>query len=86
LAARLLGALWAAYTGNHIQRCASVPGRTGDATANEDARRFDDSGGAPLLTNYLIFGICAALGAVMLAHWCYRWIVEHRSGRGGRRW
>jgi len=37
------------------------------------------------LSGFIIFGVCAVLGAVMIGHWCYRRIAEHRKGRG-RRW
>jgi hypothetical protein len=37
------------------------------------------------LTGYLIFGVCAVLGAVMIGFWCYERVVRSRHGRG-RRW
>jgi hypothetical protein len=37
------------------------------------------------LAGYIIFGICTALGAVMVGQWCYERITAYRSGRG-RRW
>jgi hypothetical protein len=36
------------------------------------------------LIGYLIFGVCAVLGSVMIGFWCYQRIVDHRSGRGRR--
>jgi hypothetical protein len=58
--------------------------KPGEAKARTEGQ-LDGYGGAPL-GDYVVFGVCAALGAVLIGHWCYRRIVEYRSGRGGRRW
>jgi hypothetical protein len=37
------------------------------------------------MTGYIIFGVSAASGAVMIGHWCYQRLAERKAGRG-RRW
>jgi len=37
------------------------------------------------LTGYVIFGVCAVLGAIMIGHWSYRLLADRKT-RGGRRW
>jgi hypothetical protein len=37
------------------------------------------------LAGYIIFGVCAALGAIMIGHWGYRRFAE-RKAKSGRRW
>jgi len=39
----------------------------------------------PSLVGYILFGVCAFLGAVMIGHWCYRRLAERKLG-GKRRW
>jgi hypothetical protein len=37
------------------------------------------------LVDYLVFGVCAALGAVMIGVWFHQRFVTRRQGRG-KRW
>jgi len=38
------------------------------------------------LAGYIIFGVAALLGAVMIGHWGYVRLAERKAKRGGRRW
>jgi hypothetical protein len=37
------------------------------------------------MAGYVIFGVCAVMGAAMIGHWAYRRLAD-RKARGTRRW